>query len=686
MGLLDKLTGNKDLGNQSKVTPQPGLTEKEILQSFRQSCWDLFVSNLPDPKIVNAETAREKNKLPKNVRVAVPRGFYIVPKTWTTYFNSDDVPNNLEYTASLDKYVAAAERASPGVENRQYSRSIFQHETTHFTKVPGDRVTEAILVDSALKGFKDQNIVQNKKLASDYAYLVLNIMGDLIGDTFLAKEKYGRDDFGDLTLWRQKETVKDARKTQQAPSLLWRTLVSAYEKLWNEDLGLKDHVQKKDNNAEKVAQGLVDILGSDWKDRTTWEAKIRKFATILEPIIKQTAQDTKNQRGNSRYGRNGQGKSGQGKNQQQGGEQNDGMPIPDDVKSQMGEPTKSPLGEQEGGEKVSRDKGKDGKGKSGKNNKNDNHENSDDDEAANIDENALDEVYHRNERSPGKFAGTMGVLHKLEPDDALRLMYRARAKELLISMKEADNQRAEKAPSYQTAWNVGDPIIGKGGLEIIPSIMASGKPIPGLTTYKRKAEVSEGVGRLKRIPDLFISIDSSGSMGWDKWADNPEARGDFDKAILAAEGAALYAIENGGKVAAINFSGEDNITVQDYTDDINKVEMAVMTNYSGGTVVPVKEVEEIIKKTTNPLQTCLMSDCDISNWQEACDAFAKGISEYDDVFVVKLNPSTGRKFAECIEERGAVVHKAKKIEDLVGIVIGQVKRRYDSAQEEEDAD
>jgi hypothetical protein len=455
-----------------------------------------------------------------------------------------------------------------------------------------------------------------------------------------------------------KETIKEARDTEQPPSLLWETLVSTYEKLWNEDLGLDSYLPNRNQMGEKASQDLVQILGNDWKDRKTWEEKIRQFASVLESIIKQTSQQAQGQQKQSKYGQKQQGQ---------------GIPMPDDMKGQMGQPTESTQKEGKNGEKVDhKDEGKGGKGKE------DEDENGD---ATEIDDKILEEIYKRNKEAPGSFAGTMRALKKIEPYDALRLMYRARAKELLMKIEEKRNKRAEKAPSYQTSWNIGDPLVGKGGLEMLPSIMASGKPIPGLTTVKRKLQEAEGYGRMKMIPDLLIVIDSSGSMGWHPWINPPDARGEFDKAILAAEGSAIYAIENGGRVAIINHSAHGNVTEQDFTTNINKIERAIMCNYGGGTVVPCKDLKDMLLKTQNPLLTCYMSDCDMTNVKDAFEAFSAAMNEHDSLAIFNIGSGTGEDFIRSIKQTKAVVYDIDKIEDLAGIIIGRVKFEYDSAKE-----
>jgi hypothetical protein len=613
-----------------KKQERQGLTEDEVMQQFRQACWDLYISNLPDPVVVNANEPRKGISIPEELRDAVPRGFSIDPETWTIYFSNDDMPKHLSEKNDL----------------LEFAKSIFHHEETHFTQVPGDGLTEAILIDSALKGFKDPNILKDMEMARGFSYLTLNVMGDLIGDTLLAKDKYGREDFGKLTLWRKRELVQAARETPQAPSLLWQTLVSAYQKMWGEDLGLDRHVRKRDTEAEKAAQSLVDILGKDYRNRVTWENKILKFAEALEPIIRKSAQQAQSQSGKSKYAR-----------------QKAGLPMPDDVKTQMGEDAaESPIDrKKQNGEKVT-------KGKNGKD---------DEKDGETIDDSVLDELYSRNKEDPGHFAGVLGALKRIEPEDAIRLMYRARAKELLMKIRKKENQRAERAPSYRTSWQIGDPIVGRGGIDILPSMMASGKPVPGLTTVRRKYEASEGYGKLKMIPDLLIVIDSSGSMGWNPWINPPDARGEFDKAILAAEGAALYALANQGKVAVINHSGQGNVTQQGFTDNIDMLEKAIMVNYHGGTVVPCQELRQMIRKTESPLLTCYMSDCALNNPKDAEEAFGTGINEHDSVAVFKISGGSCG-FTNGISAKGGMVYGISKIEDLIGIVVGEVIREYDS--------
>src|SRR3989338_520896 len=337
MGLLDKIFGKDE---REDIT----ISDEDVRKEFRHACWDLYVSNLPEPNIVDSSKEGKED-----TGEAVPRGFAINPNGWIINFNKNDLPKSISQE-----------------ELQNYCRSIFHHELTHFSQVPSDALTEAILIDSALKGFKDQTVLNNKQIASAYSHLVMNVMGDLIGDTLLAKNKYGREDFHDLTIERTKKTIDYARETQQSPSTLWKVLISTYEKMWNEDLGLRKIVPNLEPDVQKASDELVRILGKNYRDRSTWENKINKFATVLEDVIKKTAKEAQNQQGK------GNGKGGKG----QGG----GIPMPDDVNDQLDHTTESPLhgdhdhdkknGGKEGkaGKNSGKDE-KDGKGKGGKDKK-----------------------------------------------------------------------------------------------------------------------------------------------------------------------------------------------------------------------------------------------------------------------------------------------------------------------------
>jgi hypothetical protein len=600
------------------------ITAVDISRAFREACWDTWLANLPDPIVINANDPAGGKDVPAEFQEHVMRGFAFDPRTCKTYFNAKDIPATLQTRK----------------EKLEYARSIFHHEVGgHYGIIPKNIVLEACLIDAAIKGFRDTAIRKDPGKAASYSHTVVNILSDIILDTYMAQEGYGREDLGELTCWRQRETIRNAQGKVKTPSAIWQVLVRTYEKLWKEDLGVSAIVPAMKNEYDAAANELTSILGTDWKDTSTWEAKAGEFARVLEPFLKQSVQE----------GKQGTGMQ-DGKPAPQGSEQ-----LPDDIRSQMGgTPDRSQVWREDAGKTPG---GEDG--------------------GTQVDERVLEEIYKRNSQDPEGFAGTMSALHGIEGDDTLRLMYRARASEFRIRIAEREHQRDERRLGPRTSWRPGDPVLGRGGLEMAPSMLPYGQPVPYLTTSKRRIERSDNPGRLSMIPNLLLVIDSSGSMAWNPKAADPDRRGEFDKAIIAGEAAALEALEHGGKVAVINFSGPQDVRLQEYTRDMDKIEQALMHDYKAGTTVPTEQVRDMLRRSQDPLQTCLLSDCDISNAAEAADAFAPAARKPDELAVFLIGKTgEGDAFVDRLRAEGAVIHPVLSIDDLAGIVLGTVRGRY----------
>src|SRR5262249_10822604 len=76
------------------------------------------------------------------------------------------------------------------------------------------------------------------------------------------------------------------------------------------------------------------------------------------------------------------------------------------------------------------------------------------------------------------------------------------------------SQRIERAgdplPEGLDAWEAGSPLERIDWLE---TLLRSPIVIPGLTTVERSYGVAEGGEPERRVPDLYVGIDCSGSMG-----------------------------------------------------------------------------------------------------------------------------------------------------------------------------
>ncbi|HLC78688.1 MAG TPA: VWA domain-containing protein [Candidatus Nanoarchaeia archaeon] len=608
---------------KAKETKREGieLDVDDVEEMIRKGWWDLYISNLPRPIVI--DTKRSKTNIPYDLKKGIPRGFSIDPETWITYFNCDDMP---EFTTFEDA--------------QQYARSVGgHHETSHFSICPGSKRMNVRLVDAALKGFTR---LRGQK-GADSAHLVTNIFADWIIDTYVGIEKYGREDFGDLTKWRMRVTIDDvAKKSGGKFTPLWKVLVGTYEKMWDSDLNLKNHV-KLDRNESNIVEQCVKIMGKDFKESDKWPEKSRKVAGVLENLI---IESDKNRNSDKGY------------------------EAPDDVKEQCGPGSTQRIYKINGrnGKESKDEKGKSDEGKYDQNK-------SGEEEGRQVDAEVLDEIYKLNKDSPGKFAGTLAAFMPDLVDDAIKLMYRSRAREYLIKVTEKRDTGNYSSPAGFSNWNPGDPLAGRGGLEILPALMSHGAILPGINTKRKKYEVSQVPGRAKQIADLIYYVDSSESMNWNPKVDDEEYRGSYDKAIVAAHASALYALDRGARVAIVNFSGDNQYKFQDFTKNLDRIEDALVFHYNGGTVFPISVAEKMVKKNKNRVVSIYISDFELSNRANTGEFIKKNTNKTNPSYLFDIGG--GSTFSSDLRKhQGITAFDIKSFKDLGGIVIGSVKDEY----------
>jgi len=628
---------------EEKTTGTVRLTKDEIKEQLQQSCWDLFISNLPNPVIIDVEEEKakgkeeEKAKVPDQFAKGVPRGFAIDPNNnWTVYFNMNDLP---QYKKKQDA--------------KDDTRSIGHHENTHYTVCPGSKRMDVRLVDAALKGFSSPQLTSNPQTAAAAAHIVENVFGDWVGDYMLGVDGYGREDFTRLTRNRMKRTIDYVAGKTKKPSTLWKVLVGTYEKMFDEDFGLSKYAPLS-YEEKKYVDNCVRIMGNDFKESDNWPSKVTKLSGVLEKIILESCEQ----------------KSGNSNQQGQGG----GLQLPKDVESQMGkEATESPMkGKGAGKSELQREEeAKEKKEAQAAGMGKQEQENTDE---KNIDGEVLEEIFKLNRKNPSQFAGTLAAVMPVETEEAMRLMYRARARDYLIKITETRDKGSFATPSCYENWNIGDPVTGRGGIELVPSMRTTGVIIPGMTTVKRDYEERDLPGTMKQIADLYIIIDSSGSMDWNPLENNEEQRGSFDKAIIAGESAILYAKDHGAKAAATNFSSGSKH--QDFTNELTKLEQTLMYHFGGGTNFPVSKFDESMKKNKNKVVCCIISDFEVSNVDESYKVITKYANKDNPCYLFDIG---GRaNLAEMLEKHeGCVRFKIRNMKDLQGIVIGKLRENYE---------
>lgn len=500
-----------------------------------------------------------------------------------------------------------------------YMRSLCQHEITHFTLFPASRQQEIKLLIAAYSGFKDTGIKKDPILGRSLAFLVNNIFGDFIGDSHLACLGYGKQNFRPLTVWRERATVKSTRlKAPGGPSPLWKVMTRLYEIVWKVDLGFSGYTQLFARE-RSVLSNVLQAVGSDWSSDNRWLHKLRMFASALEPLLLDL------EMGEGFY-----------------------IILPADFAEMCDHNSESSIGSDGG----------------------------------TVEDQALLDLLKHYGNNPAGFAGCVSALSGKSAEEAIRLMYRTRARQIAMKMEESLRVSETNSISKIEDWNPGDQLTGRNGLKLMDAFTGYGRPVPGVNTWRGSAIPLNNTGNRRAVYDLLLVIDSSGSMGWHPYEPAEERRGKFDRAALAGESAALYAIEHGAKVAVINFSGPEDLRHTDgFTTSLDSVEEVLLWVSCGGTVFPDKMFLKMLSRTKNPLLTLFLSDCALYNFDAGMSALRSAITRHDRLCVFQTCCGPLGWFCRDLADAGAEVYAIEFPANLVHLVIGRVARQYSNINE-----
>ena len=151
---------------------------------------------------------------------------------------------------------------------------------------------------------------------------------------------------------------------------------------------------------------------------------------------------------------------------------------------------------------------------------------------------------------------------------------RARTYGLYIVKKPLIVAKDDFFPEENIEFAVGDPINKWNRFS------AGGIMLPGIST-KRKDKPMQHKELTFKVPDLFICLDTSGSM---------EHPAKFSNAVLAGFVLARNYHGNGSKVGVMNFS--EDAAFQLPTRDLDKVYAMLCAYWGGGTVLDINKIRE----------------------------------------------------------------------------------------------
>ena len=272
---------------------------------------------------------------------------------------------------------------------------------------------------------------------------------------------------------------------------------------------------------------------------------------------------------------------------------------------------------------------------------------------------AIEALAHETELN--EFVDLLGIagLGGLSCKDREKLWFIAQSSDI-IPIEEETNTGNPINYSYPNTWRIGDPIES---LDLILSYITSPKLIPGITTKKWERITTESHGSEKKLRDLLLVVDTSGSMkSVTIEADN------MHQAVLASFGILNYFESKKCKVALIEFSDSVRVDIT-WTVQYDEIREKLLTNGSGGTQFPIHRIQSTLEKSKNELVTVVITDGELGNLQESITYFREYLNEGNKLYIFLLGSNGLSNGYDKLSEIGAKVYKANGAREFCNLVL-----------------
>jgi hypothetical protein len=411
------------------------------------------------------------------------------------------------------------------------------HEISHYVICPYDAITNARLIRAAMKHVPNQ-----------LSNIVVNFVADLIVDMKLFRTKPKEMEFQLRETLKMSDSVGKS-KVEDKHSDFYKILVKCYELMWNIDLNLP---KEQYEEITPTAQIISDIMLKKFEDESLWEKKTTQIAHIMKNFITNDFPTATIKIKLKEY---------EGESIIPGAESGQyPFQIPLDVQIMEGNPLEVKVGP-----------------KHPQNKRGGKKEDPDIEDVKNAEELAT-------EMGLEDFVKVNSVMGFVPRDQVIGTYYRGISKNL-VEFKVVSKRPSGSIPIGIEPWVIGDPIEK---LDILQSMLVSPKIIPNVTTRKWIFQEGPGIEIERRLPDMMIVIDSSGSMDW-TYSKSTKNNSPYHLALIASFAALHYGIKKGIKVAAINFS--EKCFKQDWTTDSSLIENILLKYQGMGTELPTYDIK-----------------------------------------------------------------------------------------------
>ncbi len=453
---------------------------------------------------------------------------------------------------------------------------------------------------------------------SNFAPLIVNVFADLVIDTTLYRNN------PDLMLWEFNKTRENL--IQHYGNRLCNFsnfLFSTYEKLWNVELDSTHYAPEIESLADKVK----DVVLDKFEDETLWETKVSKISYYLSKFLNTEFTFT-----------TGGYRPVKGKSRRKVPGKNIEMEIPDDVLELMDDPL-----ETKNSDRLKQDN---------------------DDELRQKAEDFAKDVPFSEFGAP---AGQAGILIDGTP---LATWYRGKAKNLL-EIRIFEKKPSGELPIFPEKWRIGDPLEE---LDVVLTLLNSPVIIPNITTRKWNCEKGPGHLCEQELPDLLIVLDSSGSMQWNFKTKTEKEGGPYHIALMASFAILHYVATKGVKFSVINFSNFADTC--DWTMNFHAAETVLLRYQGGGTQIPIKAIQNQIRKAEREVLVFIITDFGIHNWANTKKLMLQMVNQGHKIvgFFIGSKSIPKNKFKDLMNK--VTFYPIENIKDLIHLVIQEIKYQY----------
>jgi hypothetical protein len=503
-------------------------------------------------------------------------------------------------------------------ESESFLRSVCQHEIQHYLLCPYDGVMSGMMFAAA-----------RRQVSDELAMFVTNLFADLVVESSLL-ERYPV-----LTHERITASIHESSMRSSQHSGLWGLIVACHRAMWGFPIPpsaeVGDELYATSQEISRIARKSIHL-------EKRWPQACEKIAKLISQWLPEDEQSLGDASLDVKFVTSGAL-----------GIEGEGSYLPVDVDAIMG----SPL-EDRNGDVAKRCMG----------------------------EGTLEIREKDLERLAGDVNARGGDLEDLEAvlllagigspqAEWIRFWYRAEARDS-VRFEIKVTESAGSVPLTPEVWRLGDPVEE---LDIVQSLQSFPVLVPNMSTRRWKKILPDGPTTDVSLPDLLIVIDSSGSMTWRM--SSKRVAGPYHTALVAAFAALSFAVQNNRRMAAINFS--DGTKTSDWSNERSDVERILLTYQGGGTVAPVKAIEEACSSSEAKVLALIITDAEVSNWNRLVQTIAFLTRQGHKLVLFHIgggNSTRDKKTHESLAAAGACVHSIRSTKDLPGLVVREVRSAY----------